>query len=247
MAPQATLRTSMLPSWWISTHPDMASVLLIGKSLNFIRQTCKDEWVLDVSNVSTTASGANDGGNGNLEGEETGASATAGEEFEYGNNDMLMRTVEEALSATNARLLELIFKKYKLVTHLSAIKRYLLLGQGDFAQHLMDALQPELSKRASRLFRHALLAQVDGAIRASNAQFDDPEVLERIDVKILHASPGDDGWKVFTLDYRVGGGRVFCPLWRHRQEAVGLLPAAEWVLLLPRPHGGEGVARHPYP
>ena len=66
-------------------------------------------------------------------------------------------------------------------------------------------LQPELSKRASRLFRHALLAQVDGAIRASNAQFDDPEVLERIDVKILHASPGDDGWKVFTLDYRVGG------------------------------------------
>ena len=121
-----TLRTSMLPSWWISTHPDMASrILLIGKSLNFIRQTCKDsEWVLDVSNVSTTASGANDGGNGNLEGEETGASATAGEEFEYGNNDMLMRTVERALSATNARLLELIFKKYNLVTHLSAIKRY---------------------------------------------------------------------------------------------------------------------------
>jgi len=66
-------------------------------------------------------------------------------------------------------------------------------------------LRPELTKRASRLFRHALLAHVDGAIRSSNAQYDDPRVLERIDVKILQGSPGDDGWKVFTLDYSVAG------------------------------------------
>ena len=193
------LRESMLPSWWITTHPDMASrILLIGKSLNFIRQTCKDsEWMLDVSDVSTSIDSD--------VAPEPSSLAGSGQELEYGSNDMLMRTVDRALSATNARLLELIFKKYKLVTHLSAIKRYLLLGQGDFAQHLMDALQPELSKRASRLFRHALLAHVDGAIRSSNAQFDTPEVLERIDVKILRASPGDDGWKVFTLDYRIGG------------------------------------------
>ena len=62
-----------------------------------------------------------------------------------------------------------------------------------------------LTDTCSRLFRHALLAHVDGAIRASNAQYDDPRVLERIDVKILHGSPGDDGWKVFTLDYSVAG------------------------------------------
>ena len=66
-------------------------------------------------------------------------------------------------------------------------------------------MRPELTKRASRLFRHALLAHVDGAIRSSNAQYDDPRVLERIDVKILQGSPGDDGWKVFTLDYSVAG------------------------------------------
>ena len=113
--------------------------------------------------------------------------------------------MESAARSTNTRLLDLIFNKYNLVLHLSAIKRYLLLGQGDFAQHLMDGLRPELTKRASRLFRHALLAHVDGAIRSSNAQYDDPRVLERIDVKILQGSPGDDGWKVFTLDYSVAG------------------------------------------
>ena len=46
--------------------------------------------------------------------------------------------MESAARSTNTRLLDLIFNKYNLVLHLSAIKRYLLLGQGDFAQHLMD-------------------------------------------------------------------------------------------------------------
>lgn len=70
---------------------------------------------------------------------------------------------------------------------------------------LLFAMCSQPRCRCSRLFRHALLAHVDGAIRASNAQYDDPRVLERIDVKILHGSPGDDGWKVFTLDYSVAG------------------------------------------
>jgi gamma-tubulin complex component 3 len=93
--------------------------------------------------------------------------------------------------------------QYKLMIHLAALKRFLLLGQGDFIQCLMDALVPELSKRASRLFRHNLLAHVDGAVRSSNAQYFDPVVLEQLDVKILKGSPGDDGWKVFTLNYQV--------------------------------------------
>ena len=41
-----------------------------------------------------------------------------------------------------------MFNKYHLIMHLSAIKKYLLLGQGDFAQHLMDGLTNELTKRA---------------------------------------------------------------------------------------------------
>ena len=67
----------------------------------------------------------------------------------------------------------------------------------------MDALVPELSKTATRLYRHALLEHGDGAVRSSIAQFDDRDVLERLDVKILKSSPGDDGWKVFTLNYQV--------------------------------------------
>ena len=98
-----------------------------------------------------------------------------------------------ASQLTNKRLLYLIFNKYNLLLHLSGIKKYLLLGQGDFISHLMYGIKNELTKRSNRLFRHTLLAQVDGAIRASNAQYDDPRVLERIDVKIVSGSPGDDG------------------------------------------------------
>jgi len=53
-------------------------------------------------------------------------------------------------------------------------------------------------------FHHALTGVVDGALRASNAQFEPPEVLERLGVKLLKASPGDRGWEVFSLDYKVG-------------------------------------------
>jgi gamma-tubulin complex component 3 len=38
---------------------------------------------------------------------------------------------------TSNRLLALLKDKYKLMDHLRALKRYLLLGQGDFIQYLM--------------------------------------------------------------------------------------------------------------
>lgn len=40
---------------------------------------------------------------------------------------------------------------------------------------------------------------------ATNAQYEDPDVLRRLDVRILEISPGDLGWDVFSLDYHVDG------------------------------------------
>lgn len=40
----------------------------------------------------------------------------------------------------NHRVLEVMFKKYKFQEHCNALKRYLLLGQGDFIAYLMRLL-----------------------------------------------------------------------------------------------------------
>ena len=52
--------------------------------------------------------------------------------------------MQEAISIaylnTSSALLDLLKNKYKLIDHLKAIKRYLLLEQGDFIQYLMDIL-----------------------------------------------------------------------------------------------------------
>lgn len=86
---------------------------------------------------------------------------------------------------------------------MEAIRRYLLLGQGDFTQYLMDMLKKELARPARQLHRHALRVILDQAVRASNAQYQDPEIIKRLDVRLLEASSGDNGWDIFTLAYIV--------------------------------------------
>ena len=53
------------------------------------------------------------------------------------------------------------------------------------------------------LYRHNLTGSLESAIRSSNAQYDDAAVLKCLDVRLMEVSPGDSGWDVFSLDYRV--------------------------------------------
>ena len=46
----------------------------------------------------------------------------------------------------------------------------------------------ELSKPASSLYLHNLTAVLESAVRATNAQYDDQDVLNRLDVKMLDVS-----------------------------------------------------------
>ena len=104
----------------------------------------------------------------------------------YGEIDALETMVNLVAQKTNKRVLDLLFTKYQLKEHCDAIKRYLLLGQGDFIQYLMDMLGPDLSKPANQLvnFRHNLTGVLESAIRASNAQFDNTELSQRLGVRI---------------------------------------------------------------
>lgn len=57
----------------------------------------------------------------------------------------LKNWVDHAYLVTNKQLLAIMFKKYKFEGHCNSIRKYLLMGQGDFMQYLMDLLSEELN------------------------------------------------------------------------------------------------------
>ncbi|KAI9217075.1 Spc98 family-domain-containing protein [Blastocladiella britannica] len=157
-------------------------ILLIGKSLNFLRFRMKDaSWV-----AHRAAAGARE--------------ATV---IEYGDLVAFEHSIDHAAKITTERLVDRMFHEYGLMDHLGALKRYLLMGQGDFVQCLMESIGKDLDKPAPTLYRHHLTGTLEQAIRSSNAQFDNQDVLRRLDVRLLASAPGDTGWDVFSLDYAV--------------------------------------------
>ena len=208
------LNAKMIPT--IVTEEFANKVFLIGKSLNFIRYGCGDgSWVEHYSK-------------------------DASRELHYGDTASLETSIGEAYKTTMARLITLMADKFKLFVHLEALKKYLLLGAGDFIAVLMESLAPNLDRPANTQYRHTLTAQLEHAVRNSNAQHEPADVLGRLDSRMLELSHGEIGWDVFTLEYKVGPPvdvvvtpaaarqylRVFNFLWRVKRVDFAL--ASTW-------------------
>ena len=103
----------------------------------------------------------------------------------------------------NKDLVRIIFTKFKFMKNLDSINKYLLLGQGDMMQSLMESLYEELDKPANLIFKHNLQSNLESSIRASNAQFNDQDCLKKLNIKLVNASVGDIGWDIFCLEYKV--------------------------------------------
>nr|XP_020447782.1 gamma-tubulin complex component 3 [Monopterus albus] len=208
-----SLRKSMIPSF--ITMDQARKVLLIGKSINFLHQVCHDRTPPGkITPASKSADTPKDAAEllSDLEG-------------------AFQEKIDAAYFDTSKYLLDVLNCNYLLLEHLQAMRRYVLLGQGDFIRHLMDLLKPELARPATTLYQHNLTGILETAVRATNAQFDNAEILKRLDVRLLEVSPGDTGWDVFSLDYHVDGPiatvftrecmghylRVFNFLWRAKR------------------------------
>ncbi|KAI5289203.1 Microtubule-nucleating Tub4p (gamma-tubulin) complex component [Ascosphaera aggregata] len=191
-------------------------VFLIGKSLNFIRYGCGDStWVVAYSK-------------------------DASKELRYGDTATLEKSIDEAYKTTMARLIFLMDTRFKLFDHLRALKKYLLLGQGDFIALLMESLSSNLDRPANSQYRHNLTAQLENAIRSSNAQYDSSDALRRLDARMLELSHGESGWDCFTLEYKIDAPvnvvitpwgstqylKVFNFLWRVKRVEFAL--ASTW-------------------
>ncbi|KAE8692533.1 Gamma-tubulin complex component 3 [Hibiscus syriacus] len=156
-----------------------------GKSINFLRFCCDDRGWADAATEAVAAAGV----------------TTRRGALGYGETDALESLVIEAAERIDKHLLDVIYKRYKFKEHCLAIKRYLLLGQGDFVQYLMDIVGPELSEPANTISSFKLAGLLESAIRSSNAQYDDPDILDRLRVKMMPHGTGDRGWDVFSLEY----------------------------------------------
>ncbi|SNX82323.1 related to Spindle pole body component alp6 [Melanopsichium pennsylvanicum] len=192
-----------------------------GKSLNFIRQSCGDgDWVATRHTIASPSA-----------------------ELRYTDLTGLESTIERAFTSASKRLLDIFLDEFRLLEHLRALKDYLMLARGDFVDLLMASLGPSLSRPANSLFRHNLTASLETAIRGSNAQHDDPEILRRLDARILEFSIGDIGWDTFTLEYKldspvnmvldnramVGYQTIFTHLWKIKRVELAL--NSSWLRL----------------
>lgn len=188
-----SIRWSMLPSF--ITRSQAQRVLASGKSLNFLRNVCHFRAPIAGREAIKTAL----------------QQTTVESLFMQDENCQLENLIGLTFRETSRHVLEEIMTRHKLMDHLRALRRYLLLGQGDFIHYLMEILNPELDKPATNLYPHNLSSLLETAVVASNAQYEEPDILKRLDVRLLEISPGDLGWDVFSLDYHVDGpiGSVF--------------------------------------
>jgi gamma-tubulin complex component 3 len=60
--------------------------------------------------------------------------------LKYSDIGGLERSIDAAYHIASRRLFEVLFDKFKLLDHFTALKNYLMLGHGDFADNLMEAI-----------------------------------------------------------------------------------------------------------
>jgi len=163
-----------------------ARILRCGKSIIFLTHCCGDtSWVAQNSGVTGLGSSAR---------------------LAYGQDKALEKVVKQACADINSRVISVLFDRYNFFMHCSAIKKYLLVEQGDFISCLMDILKPDLDDPAAAMsqWEYKLAGKMEIAIRSSNAQYEEPEVLDCLGIKCSRAiGAGERGWDVFSLSYNV--------------------------------------------
>ncbi|KAH8288201.1 hypothetical protein KR054_009893, partial [Drosophila jambulina] len=202
------LRRSMLPNFMPLDLADR--ILKTGKSINFLREVCE----------------MNDLG-ANRDRLKDDMDRYSHQIFSYVQDTTWHAAVETCYAQTSKHVLDIMVGPHKLLDHLYGMRRYLLLGQGDFVSILIQHMKDELERKGTDIYAHDLSAMLDAALSCENAHHDDPEILNHLDVVLQTPYPGDCGWDIISLQYTVHGPlatmleptmptykTIFKPLWR---------------------------------
>jgi len=245
-----SLEAEMVPKFL--TMELARKIFLTGKSVNFIRLCCPgQDWSGAVGSKGPKVAG---GPSGNLEGGRLLAMPhdpqgcddiplPGGELQTLGDWQLadLSARVEKAAFKTNRHLVSLLMGHYALGEHCLALRRFLLLSQGDFVESLMDNISSDLERDANEVYRHQLMGILDMAVRQSNAQYCSPDIIARLGIKLLASSSGEKAWDIFLLDYAIDSplnviltpaamtayDRAFAFLWKLRRVSHAL--ASSWA------------------
>lgn len=167
------LQAELVPNFF--SKDLVEKIFFTGKSINFLKTCCKKEWKVEYKNARPPV-------------------------YQI---EQFSGWVGEIASKTNQELLSVLFNDYKLRVHFAYLRKYLLLGQGDFHHSLMEGLIDILKDNAKRIHKHTLRLVLENSIKNSNFQYEDQEFLNLLDIKLLDPNPLDIGWNVFILDYVV--------------------------------------------
>lgn len=189
------LRESLVPSMINKKQAEL--ILNTGKYINFLCDFCQERMSLS-GNRQKLRNYEQKPGEDLLEIAEPGSE--------------LWNILENTFLETSRLILDVLINQFKLFQHFRGLRLYMLLGQGDFYRYFLELLHPELKKSATVVYHHNLVAIMETAIRQTNAQFEDPDIIDRVCVKLLEPSGGDDGWDVFNMGYNVAPplDSIFC-------------------------------------
>lgn len=160
-------------------------ILVVGKSINFLRQCCDDsDWVLQmlkqvtpqqqlqswhIQSIQQAPALPNDA--------VTNATGTV-------QLDAVRGKISDAALAVGERLRKLMLVKYDVMGHCETLKRFLFLGQGDLVEHLIESLGQELNKEFNLVYVHNLRPLLDNAVRNTSVAHWAEHLLERLDVSL---------------------------------------------------------------
>ncbi|XP_059487073.1 gamma-tubulin complex component 3 [Neocloeon triangulifer] len=210
-----SIRESMKPSFISQSQANM--VLTTGKSVAFLTQCCgKSPKDFKIPGLQE----AIENGSDKL----------------WDVDGALQVCIEAAHKSFSKEALNVMLHEGKLALHLQAMRRYMLLGSGDFIKLLMEFSADELNKKADQLMAHTLTPKLESAIRATNAQYEDEDVLNRLDIKLLYMTNEETGWDIFSLQYCIDGpiAMVFPPEVKFKYlslfNALWRAKRMEWLL-----------------
>lgn len=150
-------------------------VFLTGKSINFIRKCCAESWK-----------------------SESPLDLPKLRDFPAMKN-----WIKTSSELTNSKLIRILLHKYRFIENSECIRKYLLMAQGDFHHYLMEQLNEALNKPDRGIYKHNLASILENAIRASNAQNENLELLNKLSIRLEEPGQLETVWDVFVLKFQV--------------------------------------------
>eukprot|EP00917_Polyrhabdina_sp_WS-2016_P017658 GHVP01038167.1.p1 GENE.GHVP01038167.1~~GHVP01038167.1.p1 ORF type:complete len:709 (+),score=106.05 GHVP01038167.1:108-2129(+) len=111
------------------------------------------------------------------------------------------RIVANEFKKASKELMDILIDENGLVTHLSAIQKYILLLSGNFSHALVENFAECLQRPSTSFFRNDLVGLLESAINSSSAREEDRNVYSRLDVRILDTEK--NGWDCMCLQYQL--------------------------------------------